>query len=468
MRPHSQLPLPNSLRLGALCVLALGLFSSCAVGPDYVAPQKELEASFKNVGFSEAPPEGAWWSLFRDPQLVRLIEKADIQGQGVRSQLARYNQARATLGLSRADAYPAVTANAYTGRQKDSGNANFSFGVYNDYRSALNLSWEIDLWGRVRRSIGAAKADLEAAEYDYQGLILSLRGEVTRAYVSLRFTDAEIKLLEKTAKLRAEARRLMKARFEGGASSRIDYKRAVTEDESVRAELAQLRAQRGRFENAIAVLTGQSASGFQLAPNGRTPYIPGVPSAVPSDLLRRRPDLAANERRLAHASETIGLAIASYLPRISITGQGGFGSLSSSDLFNSGSKLWSLGPEIEFPLFQGGRGFSDKKRAEAAYREALGIYRGSLLTAVQETEDSLVDSRQLAVAAAARKRGAASAEEAATLTRKRYAAGVTDYFEVVDADRTALNEQRAALAIDLARALAATRLIQSLGGGWQR
>jgi multidrug efflux system outer membrane protein len=242
----------------------------------------------------------------------------------------------------------------------------------------------------------------------------------------------------------------------------------VTEEESVRAELAQLRAQRGKFENAIAVLTGQSAAGFRLAPNSRIPSIPSAPSAVPSDLLRRRPDLAANERRLAYASETIGIAIASYLPRLTIVADGGFRSLSSSDLFDPKSKLWSLGPELDLPLFQGGRGSSDKKRAEAAYLEALGIYRGSLLTAIQETEDSLGDSRQLAIAAAARKRGASSAEDAAALTRKRYTAGVTDYFEVVDADRTALNERRAALSIDLARALAATRLIQSLGGGWKR
>jgi multidrug efflux system outer membrane protein len=453
---------------GIACLLTTLFFPSCAVGPDYVAPQFELEKSFKNAGFSEPPPEGSWWSLFRDEQLSKLILIADTQGQGVRSELARYDQARAALGLARADAYPAVTGDAYARRQKDSGNANFSFGTYNEYRSALNLGWEIDLWGRVRRSVGAATANFEAAGYDYQGLILSLRGEITRAYVSLRFTDAEIELLEKTAKLRGEARRLMKARFDGGASSRIDYKRAVTEDESVRAELAQVRAQRDRYENALAVLTGQSASSFRIAANGRIPHVPSAPTAVPSELLRRRPDLASNERRLAYASETIGVAIATYLPRITITGEGGFRSLSSSDLFDPASKLWGLGPELAVPFFQGGRGFSDKAAAEAAYREALGIYRGSLLSAIQETEDSLGDLRQLAVASSARKRGAESAADAAALTRKRYTAGVTDYFEVVDSERTALNEERAALTIEQARALAATRLIQSLGGGWQR
>ncbi|MGB6219584.1 efflux transporter outer membrane subunit [Haloferula sp.] len=458
----------HSLKVTALGVLFGVSFSSCAVGPDYVAPQAELEASFKNAGFSEPPPEGSWWSLFQDPELSRLINAANTKGQGVRSELARYDQARAALGLARADASPAVTADAFAVKQQDSQNANFSFGTYNEYRAALNLSWEIDLWGRVRRGIKAAEANMQAAEYDYQGLILSLRGEITRAYVSLRFADAEIDLLEKTLQLRTEARRLMKARFDGGASSRIDFKRAETEEESVRAELAQIRAQRDRFENALAVLTGRSASGFHIAATGKTPTIPTPPSAVPSDLLRRRPDLAANERRLAYASETIGVTIANYLPQVSLTGIGGFRSLSSSDLFNPQSKVWTLGPEVFFPVFQGGRAFSDTDSAKAAYREALGIYRGSLLTAVQETEDALGDTRYLATASSAREKGASSAQDAATLSRKRYAAGITDYFEVVDSERTALNEQRAALAIGLDRALAATRLIQALGGGWTR
>ena len=444
------------------------LFASCAVGPDYEVPPAELEASFKNAGFTAPPPEGSWWTLFNEPRLNQLIRDADTKGQGVRSALARYDAARASLGLAAADAYPAVTGAAYASRQQDSGNTNFSAGAYNDYRSAINLSWEIDLWGRVRRSIGAASANMEAVGYDYQGVILSLRGEITRAYVSLRFADAEIALLERTAELRAEARRLMKKRYEGGASSRIDYERAVTEDESIQAELAETRARRGKFENALAVLTGRSASGFRIAANGDLPSIPAAPAAVPSELLRRRPDLAAAERRLAAASESIGVTIANYLPRFSLTGVGGFRSLSSNDLFDSGSKIWTLGPEVEVPIFQGGRGFSDKKRAEATYREELGIYRGRLLEAVRETEDAMGDSRQLAAAGRSRKRGADAASNAARLTRKRYTSGVTDYFEVVDSERTALNEERAALATDLARALAAASLIQSLGGGWQR
>ena len=444
------------------------LLASCAVGPDYEMPSKELEASFKNAGFKQAPPEGSWWGLYRDPQLNRLIKDADTKGQGVRSALARYDQSRAVLGLAKADVYPAVTGDAYARRRQDSSNTNFSAGSYNDYRAALNLSWEIDLWGRVRRNIGANRAEMEATGYDFQGLILSLRGEVTRAYVSLRYADAEIDLLTRTEKLRREARNLMEKRFRIGGSSKIDYERSITEHESVQAELAELQAQRGRFENALAVLTGHSASGFTVAPNGKLPTIPTAPSAVPSELLRRRPDLAAAERRLAAASETIGLAIASYLPRLTLTGTGGVQSLSSSDLINPGSKLWSLGPELDLPFFQGGRGFADKKRAEAGYREALGIYRGKLLEAIRETEDSLGDSRHLAQASGSRKRGASSAATAARLTRKRYTSGVTDYFEVVDAERTALSEERAALSVDLARALASTRLIQALGGGWQR
>lgn len=444
------------------------VLASCAVGPDYDPPQKELEASFKQAGFTAPPPQGSWWKLYRDPQLDALITAANVKGQGVRSALARYDAARASLGLARADISPAVTADAYARRRQDSGNTNFSAGKYEDYRAALNLSWEIDLWGRVRRSINAAGATMEAAGYEYEGVRLSVRGEVARAYLSLRFADVEIGLLESTEKLRSEARDLMQKRFTRGASSRIDYERAVTEHESVLAELADLRAARARYENVLAVLTGQSASGFQIARNGRVPTIPAAPAAVPSELLRRRPDLAAAERRLAVASEQIGLIIANYLPRLSLSGEGGVQALSSSTLFDSSSEIWNIGPEVDIPLFQGGRRTSDIARAEALYREALGIYRGQLLTAIQETEDSLGDSRYLARAASSRRRGSSAAETVARLTRKRYDAGAVDYFEVVDAERTALNEERAELAVNLSRALASTRLIQALGGGWSR
>lgn len=441
--------------------------SSCAVGPNYKAPNSKLEASFKNAGFVAPPSSGEWWSLFNDAKLSRLIRKAESDSPTALAALARYDQARAELGLARADAYPAISGAAYARRLGDSQNSNFSVGTYNDYRSALNLSWEIDLWGRVRRQVAAAKADQDAAEYEYQAALLSLRGEVARAYLSLRFADAEIALLENTGKLRAEARRLTKAKLEGGASSSIDHERSVTEHESIKAELDQMRAQRGRFENALAALTGQSASGFTMAPDSTHPTVPAVPTGVPSDLLRRRPDIAAAERNLAAASERIGVVVASYLPKITITGTGGLQSLKASDLFSPGSKLWNLGPEISVPLFQGGRGGSSKDRAEAVYRETLEKYREVLLGAVQETEDALGDSRLLAKASASKQRGAKSAESVADLTRKRYEGGATDYFEVVDAERTSFNESRAALNIDLARALAATRLIQSLGGGWK-
>ncbi|BCX48984.1 hypothetical protein HAHE_28920 [Haloferula helveola] len=452
------------------CCLGLGvlLLAGCAVGPDYQVPPAKLEASFKSAGFSAPAPEGSWWKLFGDSELDRYIRMAEQGGPSARAALARYDQARSDLGLAKADASPAITGEMYATRRQDSGNTNFSAGIYNDYRAALNLSWEIDLWGRVRRQIGAAAADTSAAGFEYQAVLLSLRAEVARAYLSLRFADAEIELLEETEGLRSEARRLMKARFDGGASSRVDHERSVVEHEAVKAELEQLRAQRAKYENAVAALVGRSASGFRIPARSGRPSSPGVPGAVPSDLLRRRPDIAAAERRLAAASERIGVAIASYLPRVSLNGSGGFGSLSTGDLFNSNSKLWSLGPEVDVPIFQGGRAFGDKAKAEAAYREALENYRDVLVKAVQETEDSLNDTRRLATASQARARGSKSSKKAAELVRKRYEGGATDYFEVVESERNSLNGQRETVSVQLNRALATTRLIQALGGGWTR
>lgn len=448
--------------------IAAVLTAGCMVGPNHTVPEAQLEAAFKNTGFSTPPPQGDWWKAFGDPRLDALMDAAAQESPTARAALARYDLARAAVGAANADAWPVVTADGYGRRQGDSENSNFSVGTYNDFRLALNLSWEVDLWGRVRRQTGLAEAERDAAGYAYQGALLSLRGEVARAYLSLRFTDMEIALLEETSAIRDEAERLMKARYEGGASSEIDHQRAITERESVRAELGQMRATRARYENALAALVGRSAAGFRIQATGERPQIPPPFRTVPSDLLRRRPDLAESERRLAASSERIGLAIASYLPRLSLGGEAGLQSLRSSDLFDPASKLWSLGPELAAPIFQGGRGISDKRQAEAAYREALEIYRDTLLRAVQETEDALGDARLLAEASAARRRGAESAVRAAKLARQRYLGGIADYFEVVDADRTQLGEQRAAVAVDLARAVAATRLIQAVGGGWER
>lgn len=445
------------------------LLASCAVGPDYPGPPSEnLEESFKTAGFKKPPAQGSWWTLFNDSQLNDLIAKADNNNPGALAALARYDQARAALGLSRADTYPAITGDTYARRRTDSGNTNFSAGTYNDYRAALNLSWEIDLWGRIRRQVRSAAAELKAAEYEYQAAALSLRGEITRAYLSLRFADVEIGLLSQTNDLRLEARRLMKARFDGGASSRIDYDRSITEQEGVEAELTQLRAQRARYENALAALTGRSAAGFQIARNGRRPTIPGPPSAVPGELLRRRPDIAAAERHLAAASENIGVAVANQLPKFSLNAEGGYGALKSSDLFKPNSELWSIGPGAEIPLLRGGRGLANIEQSKAVYREALQNYRDTLLRAVEESENALGDSRYLTTASRSRREGSKSSANVARLTRKRYDAGVTDYFEVVEAERNSLNGKRTSLNIELDRALAATALIQALGGGWQR
>ena len=446
------------------------ILASCAVGPDYRVPAEKLEVSFKNAGFAATPPVGDWWTVFRDPELSRMMRQAKASNPQVRAALARYDRARADLGLSKADRFPSVTADALAQRGKDSGSTSQpdSGNVENDYRAALNVSWEIDLWGRVRRNVAAATASKDAAAYDYQAAITSLQGEIARTYFSLRSADAEIGLLEKTASLRQEASRLMSVRNKAGDASRIDAQRSITEYESVRSELARLRIRRGQLENALGTLIGQSASSFKLPPAASTFTIPEVPGGAPGDLLRRRPDLAAAERRLAAASETIGFAIASYLPRLDLVGIGGLQSVQASEFFKSGSRLWTVGPEVFVPIFQGGRLLADKHKAEALYREALENYRDTLLTAIRETEDSLLSTRELKSAAESSGRGSSAARTAARLTRSRYTGGIASYFEVVDAERTALLEERTALNVRLDRALATTRLIQALGGGWTK
>jgi len=451
-----------------LVLLPFLLLASCVSWEGDPQPTPGLENSFKNTGSRVPPPQGSWWKIYQDRKLTRLIALAEKQSQSLQAALARHEQARALLDFNRVDRRPTVNGEGYARRQQDSGNTNFSAGTFNDYKMVLDLSWELDLWGKIRRTVAASAADAEAAKYEMEAVALSLRADLVRTYLSLRYLDAELALLGETGELRREARRLMQARFKGGASSRIDYERAAREDEEVRSELAQLRAERARFENALAVLTGQSASGFQLKPNGRRPFIPEVPSAAPSALLRRRPDVAAAERRLEAARERVGLSIVQTYPSISITGEGGVQALRSSDLFDAGSKIWNIGPEVTIPFVQWGRGKANTANAAGIYKEALANYRDTLLRAVEETENALGDTKMLAEAASARKRGSASSATIAVLARKRYQAGVTDYFEVVEAERDSLEGQRTSLTLARERTLATASLVEALGGGWER
>jgi len=444
------------------------ILASCTVGPTSQRQNPPAPESYKAVGLTSAPPTGNWWSSFSDPTLNDLLTKAQKANPQSRAALARLDQARAILGLHRADLIPSLTGEALSSRQQDSTRDIFELPAdpYSRYRSALNLSYEIDFWGRVRRSVSKQQSLTQAAAADYLTALLSTKAEVTRDYLALRHLDSEIQLLSDTIQLREENEKLVQARVDVGDTTAIDSSRARSQTETARAELYRLTQRRAELENALAILTGTNPSSFTLA-KASPPRTPTVPSGVPADLLRRRPDVAATERKLAAAADEIGITIANYLPRVSLTATSGFAALNSSDLFDTGSKLWTIGPSATFPLTTFGRRTRDVERAKATYREALENHKLSILNAFRDVENALSGITNLDRALSAQEKSASASSEASRLTKLRYEAGLVSFFEAIDAEREHLAEQRALVQTKAARQQATVQLIQALGGGWK-
>ena len=458
------LPFQKSLT----AAFTLAALVSCTVGPSYERQDPQAPASYKATGLTSAPPSGNWWSSFSDPTLNALLAKAEKANPQSRAALARLDQARAILGLRRSDLLPSLTGEALVTRQQDSTRDIFQLpgDPYSRFRSALNLSYEIDFWGRVRRTVSQQKALTESSAADYVTALLSTKAEVARDYLALRHLDEEINLLSETIKLREENEKLVQSRVDAGATTSIDSSRARSQTETARADLHRLTQRRTELENALAVLTGTNPSEFRLGA-ASPPATPDIPSGVPGDLLRRRPDVAATERKLAAAAEQIGITIGNYLPRISLSGSAGFASLSASELFNKGSRLWTVGPTATFPITTFGRRDRDLERARAAYQEALENHRLSILNAYRDVENALSGITNLDRALAAQKKSAEASSEASRLIELRYKTGLVSFFEVIDAQREQLAEERALVQTQAARQQATVQLIQALGGGWK-
>ncbi|MGJ8723293.1 MAG: efflux transporter outer membrane subunit [Roseibacillus sp.] len=452
--------------LSSLCLLV----SSCTnIGPNYTKPSDNLPNAFKNANWPAPPATGDPYTAFRDSELNRLLKKAKNNNQDLAAALARIDQSRAMLGLSRADQSPSLVADLAGNQRLDSRSTRLpdSGGAFRQYDAQLTLAYEVDLWGRIRRGVAQADANLSAAESDYGSALLSLQGEVARNYLTLRSLDREIALLDQTSALRKQRLDLTNSRKTAGTASGLDVARAETEYQSTRADIARLAQRRGELENALAALTGEAASTFNVASRVTNAHIPRIPSGVPSDLLRRRPDIVAAERRLAASNEGVGIAISTYLPRLSLTGIGGARSLEAADIFNPKSAFYSLGPSLFTPIIQGGRIKSDKARAEAQFREALANYRQALLVAIRDTENALLGTRSLDQALAAQTKASQASQRTARLVRARYEGGLDSLFEVTETERQTLEQERLLTQTELARQLAAVNLIQALGGEWK-
>jgi multidrug efflux system outer membrane protein len=451
------------------------------VGPDYRRPTHSVPDHYKAESLGawkegtplDHVPKGPWWMIFGDDLLNDLELRATASNLDLKAAVARVDQARATARISRSELFPTLDFNPGWRRERFSPNQEPSFGdaTVNTFRAPLDLSYEIDLWGRVRRGFESARAEAAASVAMFHNILLTLQADVAQHYFALRALDAEIVAVGSTVRLRHEQVQLVRSRFEGGIGNELDIARAETELAATEAEAAALDRRRAELENALAILVGENPAIFRLpALSGSdanwSPTPPLIPAGLPADLLERRPDVAEAERQLAAANARIGVAKAAFFPVLRLTGSGGYVSADVDNLFNWQSRVWSIGPSISLPLFAGGRNRANYRRSKSAFEEVVARYRQQILVAFGDVENSLAAIHHLALEAAAQNRALANARRAAALATERYRSGLVSYLEVVDASRAALDTQRGSVQLTGQRLNATVQLIRALGGGW--
>ena len=467
----------------AQALVLAALATGCAIGPNYHQPTTAVPSAYKSTNdlgaWKEAQPldnvpKGAWWEVFRDDTLNDLQRRAEAANQDLKAAVARVDQARATARVSRSELFPTLDSNPSWTRQRYSPNQVPNFGdlTVNTFRVPLDLSYEVDLWGRVRRGFEGARADAQASLASLHNVLLMLHSDVAQNYFALRGLDAEIATVTGTVNLRKEQVQLVRSRFEGGIGNELDVARAETELATTEAEASSLAKNRAELENALAILVGENPASFKLAAVSGAdtaqwnPPPPDIPPGLPADLLERRPDVAEAERQLAAANARIGVAKAAFFPVLRLTGSGGYVSADVDNLFNWEGRVWSLGPSLSLPIFAGGRNVANYSRSKSAYNESIARYRQQILVAFGDVENSLAGIHHLGEQFAAQNRAVTNARRAAELAGDRFRAGIVSYLEVVDANREALQAERGRAQLAGQRLVASVQLIKALGGGW--
>ena len=467
----------------AIIAVALGttLLASCAVGPDYERPETPMPAQYKAAIAQDnawkvatpqdAAPRGDWWMVYGDPQLDALVQQLNAANQDVAAAEARYRQAQAAASAAHAAYFPVLGANASKTRRgvestSTTGNTINTRGVGNEYTASLDASWEIDLWGRIRREAEAGAADLQASAADLGAARLSAQAQLAQNYFLLRIADAEQELLDRTVEDYRKSLQLTNNQYAAGVAGRAEVMQAETQLKSTQAQAVDNQVQRAQLENAIAILLGKAPADVALAIAPAPATLPAIPAAVPSQLLERRPDIAAAERRVAAANADIGVAQAAYVPTLSLSASGGYQSSSFADWLTAPNRFWSVGPSLAQTLFDGGLRSANKQRAVAVYDETVAAYRQTVLAGMQEVEDNLVALDLLQKELQYQEDAVRAARAALDLVNNQYKAGTVGYLNVITAETTALANERNLLQVRGRQFTASVLLIKALGGGW--
>ena len=467
---------------------ALLPLSGCMVGPNYKTPSAIMAPSFKeatpasfaqNDGWKPGEPsdtrlKGDWWTLFHDARLNELEAQVDTANQTLKSAEANFRAARAQIGYARSSEAPTIGVGPSISTVRESANqpyfpSTLANNGEGNFSLPVDLNYEIDLWGRVRRGVTSAREQAQASDADLENARLSLHAELALDYFGLRAADAQEKLLDDTVKAYESAVQLTRDRYEGGAAPQSDLAQARTQLDQARVQRTDIEVQRTQYEHAIAVLIGKPPAELTLPAiplDQVSQLMPDIPGAMPAALLERRPDIAADERRMGSANEQIGIAEAAFYPTLSLSAIAGFQGTSALNWLNWPSRFWAVGPGLSQTVFDAGRRRATKNITVANYDATVADYRQTVLTAFQQVEDNLAALRVLENEARQQREATASAEQSLDLFQTRYEGGVDTYLQVVTWQTAALNNQRNDLDILQRRLDASVLLVKALGGGW--
>ena len=462
--------------------LALTTITGCTVGPDYERPDIELGAAFEqiqdNPGWLLAQPglagfDQSWWTVFGDETLNGLMATLNAQNLNIEQAQAQYEQALTTVRSARASLYPTLGLNAEATRADTPivlpGTPAIAgtTAPYTEFASSLGLSWEIDLWGGIRRNVEAAQATVQASAAQLAGTRLSAQSALASTYFQVRVQDVQMTLLDRTITSYERSLQMTRNLLAAGLTDRGDVAVAQTQLETARVQRLDLEWRRQQLENAIAVLLGQTPSSFELATQvDLTVRPPAIPAGVPSALLQRRPDIAQAERQTAAANARIGVATAAWFPDLTISASGGYRTRQFAQWFSAPAQFWALGPALAMSLFDGGRRQAQIDQAQAEFRAQAASYRLTALTALQEVEDTLVQLRVLEQVQQAQAAAVAAARESLRIRQNQYDKGLVDYLSVAVLETTLLNNERNAIVVMGDRLVASVKLVAALGGGW--
>ena len=480
---------PFSGCLPFLAILALALLTGCAVGPDYQRPPvttmpdaytvSDIKSIDTNLTWKVAEPQGQfpkgnWWEMFGDPELNQLEAQAELANPNLKAAVARYDEARAQLNITRAGLFPSLNVDGSAIRQRISPNTpSLSTGqaigqasTYNEFTLPLDFSYELDVWGSVRRSVESSRAQAQAFADDLATINLDLQAEVAADYLSLRALDSELAVLRSSIEVFQRSLDLTISQRKGGIATDLEVAQAETVLKTTEAQLPYVALQRAQLVHALAVLVGQPAPAFRIPEHLLTAPPPLIPAGLPSELLERRPDISAAERRMASANASIGVAKAAFFPTIQINGLVGLESVNAGSVFNSASRLWAVGPSLTLPIFEGGRLRAGLHLAQATYEEMVDNYRDTVLNGFAEVEDSLAAQALLARQYDAENDALLAARRELEIANNRYRDGLITYLDVATAENTTLNLEFSTVQLRGQQLVAAVTLVKSLGGGW--